>query len=221
MKTRRSFLTVLLLAVPGFLLPRKAKATLPCGPVCAFLVVVIVLGVAVYLLVKTLKGCDKLKKNIDRMHPDEDEDLITPVSPPPSHASIQQPLNHNATAEDISDLGHTDPNGNVYCVVSDTHIQSADSVGGSWQSEGRVENFISFASAAAMQWSEATQCYPAIMSGAMLPQGLKTKFYNRDGVLVGTQFQAFHSGVMECPSVTISPTATASKKFFRARSAVA
>lgn len=195
-----------------------------CGPVCVILLVAIVLGVAIYITVKAIKGCQKLKKNYDRNHPDDDDDTVTPVTPPPGHTPNSQssPLIENAIAEDISDLGYTDPNGNVYCTACDVFVQAADP-GGAFTDVARIETYVSFPSATAMQWSATAQCYPAIMSGAAQPAGVKTKYYNRnsDGsyTLVNYQYQPFTAGSAQCGCAMVSPM-TGQAKIIRTRTPV-
>lgn len=220
MKTRRSFfrsccVTVIGLAAGiGILKPSKSKAVLPCGPICVVLLVAIVLGVAIYITVKALKGCEKLKKDYQRTHPDDDDDTVTPVTPPPGHIPNSQssPLAVNVPSVDISDLGYTDPDGNVYCTAADVFVQAAGP-GESFHDVARIETYISFASAAVMQWSAAQQCYPAIMSGAMQPTGIKTKYYDSANQLVGIQRHTFESGKAQCDCVMVSPMSGPAKNF--------
>ncbi len=231
MKTRRGFFRASVPAIAGVLvgtsLYRKSKAALPCGLLCTVLVVAIVVGIVTYLSIKALKGCEKLKKQLDRNHPDDDDDTVTPVNLPTNcvpHVSYT-PLHHDAPSVDISDLGYTDPNGNIYCVASDVFLEACGlnaqgQPDGQWQPEGKIETYASFASASAMNWSESQQCYPALMSGQIQPQGIKTKYYDRAGVLVGYQYHSFNSGNASCECVTISPPVSAPAKFIRLRSPV-
>lgn len=219
MKTRRSFLSAGAVALPAVFLPRRSKAVpVACGPACTIILVAIVLGIAIYILVKAIKGCEKMKKNYDKNHPNDDDNSVTPVTPPQSAREISPNLVHNAPAMDISDLGYTDPNGNLYCVASDIYVESADPAG-SWQPEGKIETYVSFPNAAAMVWSDTYHCYPAIMAGVQ-PQGMKIKCYDRTGQLVSSRFTTFESGAADCGLSVISAITGGASKLFRLRSPV-
>lgn len=224
MKTRRSFLTVGAAAGIGALIPRKSKAVpVVCGPVCTIALLVVVLGIAIYILVKALKGCEKLKKDYDRNHPDDPDG--TGVEPVPK-AIVLAPnipplpnVNHqDATCADISDSGYTDPNGNPYCVVIDTYVEHCNMMGDPWQEACKVETYLSFATTQVMQWVEP---YGYIYLYAHEPTGCRTNYY-RNGELVGTQFSGFTNWGTQAPVVQVSdpqPT-TPNSHFFKVRSPI-
>jgi hypothetical protein len=221
-RTRRSFLAKTAAAIAGIsILQRRAKAAPPtaCGVWCTIAVLTIILGIAIWLLIRVFKACQKLAKKIGPRVPEEHG----PGSLIPNTPSIagKPTLRLDTLGDpvgvqcwDITDAGFLDQQGFPYCVMFEFDIESRTPAG-QWQTVAKVYGYLSFSSTQVMDWQtvQGVPCYWRYAAGLDVAKTMTINVV-RNGMLVGVSHSAVEQMASTSEPINI-PAPGASSELFR------
>jgi hypothetical protein len=167
-----------------------------CGPLCALILVLIILGVATYMVVKLIQWCKKLNKKQSK--PDDPNSGAVPPGP----AFVTRALTSSGGQTMAFDMGDAYPpswdisdwaaaegtdgipnspfhdgDGNPYCVEFHLQVHAADSPMGPWAPMYCVVGYVSFMSTDALQWAGPDNGGHYPPPGQYPPQNIRMKWF--------------------------------------------